>query len=277
MKRFYTLILLVIAFQITRGQEKMKYDRDRNYFLIGAGYHLTNASNKGLNFVIDRYNQTRQGQQGAATLTKNMDYLKNMSGPAFGLFLLDNKYLNGAFFDMNISLLNSKAGAEGVDIQGNAASRDLQMKFFYWNFDFGYMFFQSQIIDVGLAAGTSLMFGNIDTRTGTNAFENVDEYVAGAFEIAPQINFFLSKSVPFSLSVRPYYYLDILPSEFDNLNEKINPATYENDPEQSQRGRFNHMGAQVRLNLMIRGAKQEGAREIKGKSKTKKGTRGFEN
>lgn len=277
MKPLLTFALIVITFLNSSGQEKKKYDRDRNYFLIGGGYQLTSASNKGLNFVIDRYNQTRQGQQGAATLTKKMDYLNNMSGPAFGFFLLDNKYLNGVYVDMNMALLKADSRAEGVDAFGNSASRDLQLNYSYWNVDFGYMFVQSQFIDLGIAAGTSLMVGKIDTRTGTNEFEKADDYISGAFEIAPQINFFLTKSIPLSVSVRPYYFLDFIPSDYASLNEKINPYTAGGDPEDSQLGRFNHMGAQVRLNLMIRGAKQEGAREIKGNGNTKKGTKGFGN
>lgn len=277
MKKIILLAFMIAALaELASAQETMRYDKDRNYYLFGAGYHLAGIRNPGLNYVIDRYNATRQGQSGAASLTKEMDYLNSPGGFAFGMFLLDNKYLNGFFIDLNAAFLRSKARAEGVDVNQNPASRDLEFRTGNYALDFGYMFFQSPVIDVGVGMGTSLLWGTINTRTGDAGFEEVQEIVTGGFQFFPQVNFFLTKSVPVSLSVKPYYYIDIIKTDFDDLNEFINPYTAQNDPSEEQMGRSSHLGVQARINLMIRGAKQEGARNINGKSKTRRGTQGFE-
>ncbi len=267
---------MTIVTRLASAQETMRYDKDRNYYLFGVGYHLTGIQNPGLNYIIDRYNETRQGQAGAATLTKEMDYLNNPGGFAFGMFLLDNKYLNGYFFDLNAAFLKSKAHAEGLDVNQNPASRDLELRMGNYSLDFGFMFYQSPFIDLGIGMGTSFLWGTITTRTGNADFENAQDIISGGFQFFPQINFFLTKSVPVSLSVKPYYYIDLIKTDFSDLNEFINPYTASDDPAEDQQGRFSHLGAQIRLNLMIRGAKQEGARNIEGKHKTRKGTQGFE-
>ena len=277
MKKALTILILAgLITWTTSAQETMRFDKDRNYYLFGVGYHVAAMHNPGLNYVIDRYNETRQGQAGAATLTKKMDYLNNPGGLAFGMFLLDNKYLNGYFFDLNAAFLKSKAHAEGVDANQNPASRDLEFRTGDYALDFGYMFYQSQFFDLGVGMGTSIIWGKISTRAGDAGFETAQDIVAGGFQVFPQLNFFLSKAVPFSLSVKPYYYLDIIKADFSDLNEFINPYTAQNDQLADEQGRFSHLGAQVRLNLMIRAARQEGARNIHGKSKTRKETQGFE-
>lgn len=274
--RILFIMLLTLVGRLVTAQETMRYDKDRNYYLFGVGYHLTGIQNPGLNYVIDRYNETRQGQSGAARLTRNMDYLNNPGGFAFGMFLLDNKYLNGYFFDLNAAFLKSKARAEGVDVNQNPASRDLEFRTGNYSLDFGFMFYQSPFIDLGVGMGTSVQWGKIKTRAGDADFEDAQDIITAGFEFFPQINFFLTKTAPVSLSVRPYYCIDLIKTDFNDLNEFINPYTALNDPTEDQKGRFSHLGAQVRLNLMIRGAKQEGARNIEGKHKTKRGTQGFE-
>ncbi|NTW34282.1 MAG: hypothetical protein HGB12_16965, partial [Bacteroidetes bacterium] len=95
----------------------------------------------------------------------------------------------------------------------------------------------------------------------------------------PQIHLFpLTKSFPAVIVIRPYYYLDILPSDFDNLNEKINPSSYDYDTEfEKSKGKFSHLGLRVTLNIAFVARKQAATQHIKNRPgvKTKKKTSGF--
>jgi hypothetical protein len=181
-----------------------------------------------LNDVIDRYNETRQGQAGAATLSKEMGHFGLQSGYefAFGRVIDDA----GWFADFHLGILEAGTHAEGVSLDGTTARRDLRLVTHSLGIGVGASIIQNNHMEVGV--GGSFHFSR--NRVYTSVNEEPEEL---AFEdpvpisLTPflQATLFLSRKIPLAVFGRGYFELPVLATDYAEVNEKINPATYVND------------------------------------------------
>jgi hypothetical protein len=282
-KEYLFLILFLFSCSTIYSQDVQKYDKDRNYFFIGGGGNWNSFSHSGLDFVIDRYNETRQGKPGQFRLTQKMDKINSMIGYNFGLGWVSNKYDNGLFYTMYFQHGSGSTYSEGyapTDTLGlNLMRRDLKASLGNFSMGMGFMPIQTVVMDIGIGGQVNMDFLDVETKTDNTSYKKLTSDMGelgfgGSFYLL--INFFLSKSIPLCLSVQPYYFYDFLPSDMSDVNEEINSATYTADNAKDQKGKMSHLGLQVQLNLCLFARKQEGSqRHEQDKKKKKRQTHGF--
>jgi hypothetical protein len=258
----------------------MRYDKDRNYFYMGPGVNFNTFNHNGLDFVIDRYNKTRQGGTGQFILSQDMGKIHTLTGFNGGFGWVNNQYGDGIFFMFNYMNGSGKSHAEGEDTFGIFGERDLKLSLAHWTMGIGWMPWQTPMFDVGIGYQFNIDMLQVDTRVNDGPWENLTgdlgELGFGS-TLFLQFNFFLFKGFPLSLGVTPYYMFDFMMSDMEDVNEAINPNTYSYDNEDDQMGRMSHLGVQVNANLCIFARKQEGSQKhTKDKTKNQRQTKGFE-
>ncbi|NTW31149.1 MAG: hypothetical protein HGB12_00690 [Bacteroidetes bacterium] len=269
----------IITTNIFAQDTTKQVDLDRNYTWLGLGYSAMYFNHQGLNYVIDRYNNTRQGKPGQARLTTKMPKFHLLTGPQLSFGHMNNKFENGLFYEFTFGIYRADGNAEGINADSTKGSRLLQYRCGYYSLTGGIVPIQSEMLDIGFGMSADGFLSNVYTSTSASPSENVQMNTAIGISFFPQIHLFpLTKSFPAVIVIRPYYYLDILPSDFDNLNEKINPSSYDYETEfEKSKGKFSHLGLRVTLNIAFVARKQAATQQIKNRPgvKTKKKTSGF--
>jgi len=278
----FFILFLIISGKIF-SQDIQKYDKDRNYFFIGPGISWNSFNHDGLDYVIDRYNNTRHGQAGAFRLTSDMGKIHSMLGYEVGFGWVSNKYDNGLFYTMNYQHSTGTTHAEGYGpldtLSLNLQKRDLKASLDNFAMGIGLMPIQTPVMDIGLGLQMNMTTLNFSTRTNSGNYQNITDGLGeigfgGGFYML--FNFFLFKGFPLNLSAQPYYFYDFLPSDMSTLSEAINPSTYMNDDDKKQVGKMSHFGLQVQVNLCLFARKQQGSqRHNQDKKKKKRDTKGF--
>jgi hypothetical protein len=281
-KIFLFLMLFLISNSKIFSQDIQKYDKDRNYFFIGGGFAVNTFSHNGLDYVIDRYNETRQGKPGQFRLTQNMDKIHSMFGYEVGFGWVSNKYDNGLFYTMNFQRTSGTSHGEGYTpldtLNLNLQTRDLKASLDNFAMGIGLIPIQTPVLDIGFGMQMNMPILNFYTSLNSGSYEKI-EYVdqigfGGGFYML--FNFFLFKGFPLNLSAQPYYFFDFIPSDMSGLSEEINPATYTNDEEKKLKGKMSQFGLQVQANICIFARKQKGSNRIdRDKNKKKRDTKGF--
>ena len=145
------LFLLVLTFSTVSAQMLTA----QNYYYRGIGYNAALLKSEGLDFVIDRYNQTR------SYLDDKMEYCHYYDGPSFRSGLSYNHF----FIDFGFTYRSCKVSASGIDASGVRQQRDLKNK---WNtFD----------LALGLGAGAN---ENIALAFGVNIGLNAEKTLTRA-------------------------------------------------------------------------------------------------
>lgn len=233
-----TLAVLLFIAPATQAQDF------RLYGGVGANYSRGNFN--GLNYVLGRYNQTRQGQANAATVTRPMGDINALSGFSWQLGFLYE------FGDFTLSLGFNRAGkraetyAEVTDINGNNGRRDVK--------------FTANASSVESALGARTRFGYLSlggsmdflraksyTRINSNDYDEVMDDSNIGFTLFTDINIFITEN--FALGFKPYYHVAALESDFTPLNRAINSATYSRDSYEDQSSRVSNYGLQVYLRI----------------------------
>lgn len=219
-KIFLITILNLISLQSIYSQY-----RD-DYFYLTAGYNFTFPSAGDLNYIIDRYNETRN------YLTKDMGNVNSLSGPAFSAGYGMSTGEGAWIFEGGITFNSSgEKSAEGV-VQGVTAQRDLKVKTFLVNLGIGYLFNSGKLFEYGFGLFTDIGSLKIETRV-YNQGDAIPDYT----DITPEGNTSLLAFTPTgffninftksaALSVRPFYFGQIFKQDLTEVNKTLNPNTW---------------------------------------------------
>lgn len=217
-KIFILLIFLGFQTNIIKAQSQ---------FWLGFGYNMCRFKlDNSLNYVIDRYNETRTG-----SITKKMNQIHFADGLAFSCGFNVNRFI----FDFGYTGKKQTVSTQGV-YSGVSGERYLRFKNRAFNMGLGYAMLNSR--NSSLALCMSFDFGKVKTETKSaniDDIKNTDfETITDDFEIGNTIYFQLLLGSPrgkgLAILARPYYHFSYLDIDFSDVNQTINPKTYSNDP-----------------------------------------------
>ncbi len=219
----------------------------------GLGFSASRGSYKGLNFVLDRYNQTRQGQSGAANVNTSMGNIRFLSGVSwqFGLLVLPDED-EGLLLYTGINRIG-RAGstyATVTNINGGTDRRDVRFTANSVNFELGLG--GSYDYYMGMVGGSlDLITTKAYTKINGGDYKNVmkDDAIGLSFFI----DFSVSVSEFVAVGIKPYWQLVIIETDFTDLNRAINPATYSRDDYKDATSPTSNVGAQVQLRFIVGG------------------------
>jgi len=192
---------------------------------------------------------------------------------------MNNKWGDGVIMDMYLGINKAKSRAEGTNLDGTPAYRNLRMRTFTYSTVGGYNFMQTELLDVGAIMAFDLNTVKMYTNSSASLQDDLvqDDVSFGVGLGAKAVFFPLKRILPLSVFGQAYYMFDFLPSWYDNLNMKINQATYMNDNIDDLRGNFSNLNIRLGVSLTIFSKKQEAKVKLEQKegTKTKKTTSGF--
>jgi hypothetical protein len=206
---------------------------------------------KGLNYVIDRYNQTRQGQNGAATLSRNMRNLNVLTGLGWRLGLnLPFTDAGGMFFALNRTGRRASTFAQVTDVNGKSLQRDLRFTANSLNLEAGYYYGGSDDgLMINFGGSLDLITLKAKTRLGTSDYKTVmDEFNVG-ISLFVQGDVYLNDNI--SVGLRPNYQYIPLTTSYADLNDAINPATAQYDTKEAASSKGNNFTLSLMLNLVL--------------------------
>jgi hypothetical protein len=206
---------------------------------------------KGLNYVIDRYNQTRQGQNGAATLSRNMSNLNILPGLGWRLGInipFDDG--NGMFFALNRTGRRASTFAQATDVTGKNVQRDLRFTANSLNLEAGYYYGGSdEGLMLNFGGSLDLITLKAKTRLDDNDYKTVmDEFNVG-ISLFMQADVYLSDII--SVGFRPNYQYIPLTTTYGSLNDAINPATSQLDTKEAVSSKGSNFTLSLMLNLVL--------------------------
>ncbi len=235
MKKISPLILL-FSFSIIYAQTAY----------IGAGYNLSNGSFDKFNFVIDRYNETRED----LNLDPEMENINLMHGASFEFGIMIPYFLFGLGFQYD----RAKSFAQLIDDNNIKQQRDLWLRTFNMAMDVGLALGAEGFI-AAPGVGLNFMFHRYLTRSGpANKIDDMDFYEPDS-EMTLQAKIFIKfifggmEDPGLGLMIEPFYNLGMLGSSMFYMNRDLNPQTYLNDPTVIDEN-FTHYG--LRLLIILR-------------------------
>jgi hypothetical protein len=220
MKKTVLICLLVFVFSGIKAQV---------YF--GFGYNLGFAKMKGLNAIVDNYNNTR------SWLDNEMGYFKKPNGFVVNMGMYGN---SGGFVELTWVGRNQTNFASGVAPATNInGQRDLKLRMNTVNMGFGFDFLYDEAIGFGI--GGSIDFGKFKIMTRVADFDKIDqaEYADIIDEILIGSTIFAQFKIgspALKLQIRPYYTFNWFETDITDVNETINSFTAGNDPSYAERG-----------------------------------------
>lgn len=214
----------------------------QSHFHFGIGYNLGFAKYDSLNYVIDRYNETRN------FLDKEMDHITFPNGFAFSL----GGSTNNVIYDFAWIGKHQTVGAEGIDGTGVLTHRDLK---FRWNtFNIGLGFGGGRSSRIGAGFSVDVGYLKMFTRVGPADEVSSMDYSLVKKELLLGSSVFLHLLVAASDRVgfilKPYYQFPYWRVDMINVNSSINTKTYINDPG-LQKAKFSSFGVTIQLALMF--------------------------
>lgn len=187
---------------------------------IYGGYGTSYPRLDNLNYVLERYNDTRN------YLTSEMEPFRSLNGfsMTFGTAFVG--------FDFGIGYLNrsEKRFAEGT-VQGADYRRDLKATMNAFEMHTGGSF---NVGKGGFAIGVRLEIGQIKVKTKIteNGSTSDPDWSIAMEDIhssaGPYVRIHLGKS---GLALEPYFMWPLFETNVADLNRAINPNTYQNDPD----------------------------------------------
>jgi hypothetical protein len=228
MKKIYILLFVLSLPSIASAQ-----------IWVTAGYGFSWLNTDGANFIIDRYNGTRN------YLSKELDRPGAFTG--FGI----NGGLNFVSIQMDVryNFRSTQLTSEGV-VNGTNFKREIDMSFDSFGFGIGYGAFED-IIGYGIGATIEIIRPEISTKI-TGSSETEVDVTSFSTAVSPHVILMikLGKDIPIGFSVRPYYTIGLDEIDYSDLNKTINPATYENDQAENQISTLKGFGIELQFGLM---------------------------
>ncbi len=192
---------------------------------LRGGYNMFFSTPDGLNYIVDRYNETRP------FLTEEMEHFSYLDGFTYHFFGGLANFLVEAGYDHR----SQTRFARGIDASGFNQERQLRMVLNTGNLGLAYSFIADE--DAFVSAGVRSNIGplRIKTRIGSEDEVGDLEWEEIYDDIYMDFEFNL-KLVMQGFSIEPYYTvgLDSFSDMVHNLqevNQALNPNTHQNDPE----------------------------------------------
>lgn len=209
----------------------------------GMGYNVSFVNSNAVDFVIDRYNQTRP------FLVEEMDEMKVMHWPAAVAGVITAK---GVTVELNWVGRQSTSEAIGEGSVGARERWDIQIRDNHFGIVAGYTYNKDLILKPGILFSLDMGSFKELSRVGLASeierkdFKLVDkEFTLGS---TISINLLLKgDQFPLAAAIRPYFHIDYIQQDLTSLNQAINPNTYVWDNEADQRSPNHHFGLQAFL------------------------------
>lgn len=271
MKNFIVslIVLVIYSYNVLSQEQQSKYDVDRNCFYFGVGGYIITFNHYGLNKAIDYYNSYVQP-------IEKLRKINSAGGLLFNFGYLENKFFNGVIEEINVGYFPLTFNSQ-VD---NFTKYRFKIELYYFSNFIGYYFEQNNIFDLGFGFGIDLPYFRYYHAINDEKFELAgdEDFLGTGFSFSLMVNWFpLTKSLPISIKLKPYYYFfDFAKSYFSNYDDgTIFPDAYYSVTGYGDK--FNHLGMQVSLNINLFGKKQKSTEIIKNENKkNKKKTHGFQ-
>ncbi|MBC8172337.1 MAG: hypothetical protein H7X71_00400 [Chitinophagales bacterium] len=214
MKNCFVILILLL----------LQYKAHAQGAYFGMGYNTTFAGADELDFVINRYNETRNYLDMEMELPHFQDGFVLHIGIHAGAFLLDVGYTGRS----------AKVSATGTDVTGTHQQRDFKTKMN--SIDIGLGGVLAQNSDLAFALGINTAMGNekSQTRSGLSDDINTIDYldIDKSFTIAfePFMQFIFSPTEDLAFIIKPYYHMRLMKIDYAPVNAAMNPSTAGNDP-----------------------------------------------
>lgn len=234
------LVATVLIFSIQSKAQLM--------FVASFNPSISVGQYKGLNNVIDRYNQTRQGQAGAAVLSRSMRNINIMAslGWRIGVGIPSDEFNGGVFFSLTRAGRRASTYAQGKDINGTYYQRDVRFTANSLNLE-GSFFYGGRDEGMMLSLGGSMDFISHKTYTRLNdaAYKEVMDELNVGISFFVQGDLYVYENI--SVGLRPTYQWIPITTAYTELNEAINPATAQFDNKED----ISSTGSNFTLSLML--------------------------
>lgn len=196
----------------------------QGFYYAGGGYNAAFLKSEGLDYVINRYNETRP-------------YLdETMPSPHFydGLTFHFGGAANAFFWDFGFTYRSCVVSATGVDASGTEQQRDVKNKWNTFDVGLGVNLGNSDTkalmigINTGLNSEKSLTRADTPEDIGIANFAKVNSQFKIGFE--PFVQFIVATENGLGILFKPYYSWSPIKTDYTELNAYINQYTYINDP-----------------------------------------------
>lgn len=236
MKRFVLSALLLTFYFSCFSQPYLNFE---------IGYNANFGSPKGVNYIVNRYNETRN------YLNKEMTPFNNLDGltVSFG-------FVYGAYIDFGFIGRGQKRIATGT-VNGEDFKRYLRVRNNGMSIGIGIPLI-TEDIKIIPGARLDVCFPKISSKIITenpSPYSDEDKwehlYTGTSSYIAPFVKIIIGP-----VNFEPYFaFGDKKLGNIATVNEKLNPGTYDKDPENIP---FNHRGFGFRLTLSLFGEADPG-------------------
>lgn len=215
---------------------------------FGVGYRVASGTFKPLDFVIDRYNQTR-----TAILTKNMDKISSVSGIVYSIGY------NFGEFGLEVEIPKIKSPTVTAETSTQIREVYMQITGAEFNASVGKELFTDGAIH-GFIGGTvsvdnvtPTIFTRIYNKNSTaGGFTEVEAKSAINMGIGPYLGaHLLFPSVIIFAEVRPFYKFSIVGADFSSVNQALNPNTWFNDDSDNTKGSMNYFGVTAKIGITV--------------------------
>ncbi len=237
-KIFLAFIFPAIIFETIHAQ----------IFYMGGGENFSFINIESLDFVVNRYNETR------TYLTKEMDDFSYMRGGTVNLGFVGE---SGLTLEMAWVGRHMKQYAEGVDNTNTLQRRDLKIRNNTFNIGGGYTFARESVFCPGILA--TFDFGSFRSFTRIAPADDIKDADFDQISKDTQLglSFMLNlmiaaKEKPWGIAIRPYYQVQLFGVDYQELNFAINPATASADYTEDLSEPNSNFGVQVTLMLVFR-------------------------
>ncbi len=199
----------------------------KGQFYYNIGYNA--GFPKGLdslNYIIDRYNETRN------YLTEPMEHITFLDGFNFSTGFMYGPVL----FELGYSAGIQRRYAEGVDFSQQLIRRELKVSTHSFDIDLGLAFMKPSKGGIFLGGSFNLGIFNVKTRAGIADEIRKEDWV----KINPYDGFICTFGLfarvfignP-GFYIQPYYQFTpgiVFNNDLTDVNKSINPYTFQNDP-----------------------------------------------
>lgn len=190
---------------------------------LRGGYNTQFSRPNGLNYVVERYNETR------TFLTQEMKPFNNLNGVTYGILAIVDHFYMEAQYDHR----SQKRTSIGLDANNQELARQLRASINSFGFGFGY---GTTDDGYGIAFGTRINVGPLRVRTKVGTLDEINDLDWEEDDVHNQLHIDLDFNIKLILAyfiIEPYYTFQIIPeaNNMAEVNEAINPMTFPNDPE----------------------------------------------
>lgn len=215
---------------------------------LGAGAHMTFQKPENVNFILDRYNETRTDCSVYCVQDK-MPNFNFTSGPAFNVGFVLEKLI----VELNWVGRKRKLTTQGVFPNGDQATRQLRFRMHSFGIAMGGFIGERDVYFIPMF---SLDVGNhrVDNRAVQSGdvkdeeFAKIEKNINMGLSLSTGVMFRFSDKI--GLMVRPEYQFWGFNNDYSSVNNTINPATAGNDPPELK-SRWSNFGLWLSLIAFI--------------------------